>query len=375
MKIVLLGRSMEIGGAERQMSALAIGLAERGHEVRMLLFYRRGAFLEPLERAGIVCEDLGKRGRWDLPGFAWRLARRLRALKPDVVQSFLGPPNLMAAALRPFAGRFALAWGVRASNMDLDDYDWTHRAVEAVQRRLATQAGVIITNSRAGERQLLQDGYDGARIAVVENGIDVDAFAPGAPEAAALRRDWLAGHGGPLVILVARIDPMKDHATFLDAAARLRRTHPGARFVCVGDGDPVLRASLEEKAGGLGLGEAVLWTGPRSDIRAALCAADIATLSSAYGEGFPNALCEAMACAVPCVSTDVGDAARILDDPDRLVTIGDGEALAEAWRRLADLSPADRAALGQRDRGRIVEHYAPASLVARTERLYGALEA
>lgn len=372
MRIVVLGRSMEVGGAERQMSALAAGLAARGHEVTVLLFYRRGDFLEDLARAGVACESLDKRGRWDLPGFAWRLARRLAALRPDVVQSFLGPPNLVAALLRPLLPSTALVWGVRAATMHLDRYDWTHAAVARMQRFLARLPDLVITNSQAGRRQLLDEGYPGDRLLVIENGVDTARFRPGLAASQALRQRWLDGAAGPLVGLVGRIDPMKDQATFLRAASRFRTSRPEARFVLVGDGDPGLAAELRDLARERGLEDALVWAGAMRDMPAVYGACDLIALTST-GEGFPNVVCEAMACARPVIATSVGDVAALIDAPGRLTPVGDDEAIARAWTALFDLPEADRHAEGARNRARIEAHYSLEAMVQRSEDAYRGL--
>jgi glycosyltransferase involved in cell wall biosynthesis len=110
--------------------------------------------------------------------------------------------------------------------------------------------------------------------------------------------------------------------------------------------------------------------GERRDLATLYPAFDIVTLSSAYGEGFPNVLGEAMACAVPCVATDTGDAPLIIGDTGIIVPPRDPAALAEGWRRLAELGPEGRAELGTTARARIIEHYDIDQIVPRFEALY-----
>jgi glycosyltransferase involved in cell wall biosynthesis len=101
-----------------------------------------------------------------------------------------------------------------------------------------------------------------------------------------------------------------------------------------------------------------------------LRAFDIITLSSAFGEGFPNVLGEAMASGVPCVSTQVGEAPRIVGDTGMIVPPRDPVALRQAWQELAALGPQARAELGRRARRRIEEHYSIEAVVAEYERIY-----
>ncbi len=101
-----------------------------------------------------------------------------------------------------------------------------------------------------------------------------------------------------------------------------------------------------------------------------LAAVDVVTLSSAFGEGFPNVLGEAMACAVPVVSTDVGDAAAITGPAGLVVPVRDPAALASAWQRLRRMETGQRAAIGMAGRQRVIENYSLNVIVAQYEALY-----
>ena len=127
---------------------------------------------------------------------------------------------------------------------------------------------------------------------------------------------------------------MKDHPTFLRAAAQFARQNADARFVCVGDGAAAYRDELRTLTRSLGLDDRLVWAGEHGDVKAAYNAFDIATLSSAFGEGFPNAVGEAMACGVPVVGTDVGDVRPIVGELGEVVAPGQPEPLCAGWARL-----------------------------------------
>jgi glycosyltransferase involved in cell wall biosynthesis len=114
----------------------------------------------------------------------------------------------------------------------------------------------------------------------------------------------------------------------------------------------------------------VLLLGERRDLAAIYPIADVVTLSSAFGEGFPNVLAEAMCCGIPCVATDIGDAAEIVDETGMIVPPRDPAALAAGWEKLAALGPDARRKLGAAARARIVARYDLAAIVVRYEVLY-----
>jgi glycosyltransferase involved in cell wall biosynthesis len=200
---------------------------------------------------------------------------------------------------------------------------------------------------------------------VIENGIDVETLQFNASERALVRQEWRVADGEQLIGLVARLDPMKDHPTFLAASALLSRRDSMVRFVCVGDGPPVYRSKLFAQAQSLGLGDRVMWAGLRDDMPAVYSALDIA-VSSSSGEGFCNAVAEAMACGVPCVVTQVGESPDIVGDVGRVVPAGNAEALAAALLEMLGLPVEERLLMGQAARRRIASLYSLDRMVERT---------
>lgn len=367
MRLLLLIRSLELGGAERQLCLLAGGLRARGHQVDVACFYAQGPLLAELAAAGVAVHPLGKSGRWDLLGALLALKRLIARLRPQALYSFLDTPNLLAALARPLCPGLKVAWGVRASDMDLTRYSRFAALMARLPRFLAWGANVIIVNSRAGAAVAASRGLPGAKLVVIPNGIDTARFAPDPAAGQALRAAWGAGTGDPLVGLVGRIDPMKDHANFLRAMARVRASLPDLRLVCVGGGDEGLAAGLRDLAASLGLADCLTWAGPRADMPAVMNALDLCVLASAFGEGFPNVLGEAMACAVPVVTTDVGDAAWVAGWPELTAPPRDPEALAAAALAVLGMPAAARRELGRALRQRAVTEFSLASMVQKTE--------
>ncbi|MFK4765906.1 glycosyltransferase [Desulfobaculum sp. SPO524] len=364
MRILFLARSLETGGAERQIMCLANGLAALGHDVGIAVFYSGGGFEEDLR--GVSLLPLGKTGRWDLFGFLIRLRSAVRGFAPDVLYSFMTPPNILSV----FCPVSCRVWGIRASDMDLSQYDWMHAASHFIEARLSRFASCIIANSHAGAAVARQRGMPAGALCVVPNGIDTDAFSPKAssPQEIAQRRHaWKADNDAPVIALVGRIDPMKDHATFLRAAAKLVPNVPNLRVVIVGDGDNALRTRLTEQAAALGLTQHIIWHGPERDMPRLYPALDVLCLTSAWGEGFPNVVGEAMACGVPCVVTDVGDAAHVVGEAGRVVPPENPTAIAAAIHALLSLPRDERRRLGHAARQRIIDVFSVKAMLTTTQ--------
>jgi glycosyltransferase involved in cell wall biosynthesis len=372
LRIVFLIRSLGYGGAERQMVVLACALRQRGHRVSVLTFYSGGALEPELRAAHVRVRSLEKRGRWDVAGFAARLHRALREEQPNVLHSYLVVPNIIAVAARPLFRGVRIVWGERASNMDLSHYDWLSRFSSGLARTLSRVPDLLILNSRAGLEYAASRGYPRAKMTVIPNGIDTDRFVPDASARRRVRDEWGVAPNERLIGLVGRLDPVKDHETFLRAAARLAETRDDVRFVCVGDGDAHYARAMRELAHDLGIGTRVNWVAGRSDMPAVYNALDIVCLSSA-SEGFPNVIAEAMSCGVPSVATDVGDAAWLLSRPELVAPARDAVALSERMKTLLDSSSGQFAAIGKEARERILAHFSIASLVGNTERALAGL--
>ena len=214
-----------------------------------------------------------------------------------------------------------------------------------------------MTVSQAARDLHVAAGYDPEKFVFIPNGIDVTQFRPD-PAGRREVRQALGVPAGALVVgLPARVDPQKDHPNFVRAAALLARHRPDVRFLLCGDGTTPENQGLAGAIAEHGLLDRFLLLGPRSDMPRILNALDVCTLSSAYGEAFPLAIGEAMACGVPCVVTELGDCAYLVGETGVVVPPRDPEALATAWETLVQLAPEARARLGRAARERIAAHF------------------
>ena len=365
IRVLFLLRSLHQGGTERQLTHLARGMDKERFAVTVATFYDGGALRGEIDGLpGVRVVSLGKGGRWDV-AFLRRLYRLADEVRPHVVHGYLPGGNALALPAGRRTGA-AVVWGVRSADVDYLRYNWAEWAAFRAGAALSRRADRIILNSEKARRYYAARGYAADRMLVIPNGFDTAAFRPDRERGTRLRRAWL-GDGRVLIGIVGRLDPMKDHPTFLAAAAALRPAHPEARFVCVGDvRDADYAASLRREAARLGLADALCWAGACDDMPAAYNALVLLVLSS-MSESFPDVIGEAMACGVPCVVTDVGDAAEVVGETGYVVPPSDPEALREAIAALLSRPAAERDVLGEAARERIGNCYSLALLVQRTE--------
>lgn len=365
MKVLFLLRSLNVGGAERQLVLLAKGLHQRGHDVVVCVFYGGGALEQELRNSGVKLRSIDKRGRWDVLAFFRRLKSVVREEQPDILHSYLPDPNLVSVALKPFFPGLRVVWGVRASRMDLDRYGWLDRVNFFLTCRLSRWADLIIANSECGRRYHVERGYPAATTLTIRNGIDTHRFCPDPEGRARVRAEWGVRDDEALIGMVGRLDLMKDHPVFLEAASLLAQRRPNVKFVCIGGGDGPYRQYLIERTSALGLGQRLRWEGVRADMTAVYNALDV-KVSTSYGEGLSNVLAEAMACGVQVVATDVGDAAWMLGTLGRIVPPKSPEALARTLDQVLEKPTSHPARIRQH----IIDRLSVNALVHATERVF-----
>ena len=363
-RILFLTRSLNYGGSERQLVSLAKELFRQNESVGVATFYKGGDLRVELEREGIPTFSLDKRGRWDIFRFYFNTIGLLREVEPEILYGFVGTANILSIFLRVLYPKIKIVWGIRASNTDLRLYGWFEQFLYRVEIMFSRFADLIIVNSYAGFDYAKLNGFPTEKMIVILNGIDTAKFYPDASLCGEIRSQWKAGSNEKVIGLVGRLDPLKDHPTFLKAAALYSQERKDVRFVCIGDGPPAYRLQLQELSRDLGLGNCLTWVEARNDLTAVYNALDVAT-SSSYGEGFSNVIGEAMACGVPCVVTDIGDSSRIVGDTGEIVSARNPEALVDGWRRMFRRLET-RPSLQEEVRERIIQHFDLDSLLAKT---------
>jgi len=244
------------------------------------------------------------------------------------------------------------------------------RGVIALGVLLSPFADAITLNSEAGRKVHETWGYSRARMAVIRNGVDLDLFRPSVAARRSVRAELGVSPDTPVVGLIARYHPMKEHSTFLQAAGMLHRQDRRVHFLLCGnevtpENPSLTRIMLEHD-----LRNCVHLLGLRHDIPRLTAALDVATSSSSSGEGFPNAVAEAMASGVSCVVTDVGDSAHIVGDTGRVIPRKNVGALAAAWKDILNLERAERSELARRARQRTEDHFVMQRAVDNYEALY-----
>jgi glycosyltransferase involved in cell wall biosynthesis len=254
------------------------------------------------------------------------------------------------------------------------DFSRYHRTTDLTVRlcaRLSRGVKRILVNSYAGFKAHARLGYDAARMLVVPNGFELSRFRPHPPSYQEVRQELGLGPEVRLVGMLARFDPQKDHETFLRVAQLVTKRLPEAFFLLAGNGlsqdNPAFAKLLAANPINP---ERLRILGERHDTPRLLAALDVYVSSSAFGEGFANAIGEAMACGVPCVVTDVGDSAFIVGETGLVVRPRQPQDLSRAIEEVLAWPLSGRTSRGQAARARIQQKFDINKIVAQLESFY-----
>jgi glycosyltransferase involved in cell wall biosynthesis len=375
MKVVHVITGLNQGGAEAMLEKLVLTGRRMNPEIeqQVINLGEPGVVGRRLARAGVVVESLqmGLSPR-SLARLAL-LARRLQSgTAMAVVQTWLWHSDLIGGLCARAVGNRRVVWNLRNSMPRQAATKRASRAVARLCARLSCRVpAAIVCNSVAALREHVAIGYCAEKCLVIPNGFDLRLFASSASSRNEIRARWGAEARNVLVGMVARVDPLKDHATFIRAAARVAGRAAHARFVLVGEGvthDATIEALLAET----GLAARFLLEERSESVQKIMSALDVSCLAS-RSEGFPNVVGEAMACATPTVATDVGDVRHILAD-DRLVAAPeDPEGLANCIEYVLGLGEQARRELGLRQRLRVEREFDIERVWSRYRDLYGSI--
>jgi glycosyltransferase involved in cell wall biosynthesis len=361
---------LNIGGAELMLSRF-LGKSDREvYAPEVLVLMREGPVAAQIEKLGVHVASLRMGESSIRPSDFWALRRQVVAAKPDLIHGWMYHGNA-AASIGAFTSlRFPpVIWSIHHSVANLAAEKPMTRRVVRVLARLSGRVSAISYCSKVAADQHEALGFDGRKRRVIPNGIDCIAFTPSAGARRSLTRLLDIPAKRKIVGNVARFHPMKDQANLVRATAVLLQQGHDVQCLFIGadhdENGPVLRTARE-----LGVASHVTILGARNDVANLLPGFDVYALSSAWGEAFPLAVGEAMACGVPTVATDVGDCGWLVGNTGRIVPPSNQDALAAALADILSLAPGSRLELGRRARARVIENFSLERYVSEHEALY-----
>lgn len=335
LRVLFVISGVDTGGAEMMLFKL-LEASKLAIHSKIIVVKGRGALTEKFNELGVDIEylDLG-RSAFQSPREVLRILSLCRQFEPSVIQGWMYHGNCVAWLIKFLVCRQAkLVWNIRQTLYCLDQEKWMTRQVIRLSRWISSSPAKIIYNSELSASQHEAIGYPSKSSVQISNGFDLNRFKPDNHARGSINDEFCLEEGAPLIVHAARYHPMKDHQTMLHAVKRILESHCEVRFLFIGNGVTLENLVLRSFVKDLELGNNLIFAGERSDLPRVMAAADLVVLSSAWGEGFPNVIGEAMACGTPCVVTDIGNSRLIVGPTGKVVPPRDSAALASAVTEL-----------------------------------------
>jgi len=371
MNILFIITGLSTGGAEMMLLKLLERLPKELFKAHVISLTTLGEIAPRITTQGIPVEAMEFRFGLSLPCDFIRLTKRIRYINPDIVHTWLYHADAVGGLAARFAGVKKIAWCLHNGKMDKSFPFFSRRVGLPLCAFLSKFIpNKIVSCSQNAMRVHTEIGYPSEKMELIPNGFDLAQYKPDPTAKEKLRAELEVDAQTPLVGIIGRFHPMKNHVGFLEAVSLLSRNVSDVHFVLVGAGLDENNTILMETAKQYGIREKVHFLGLRKDIPYIMSGLDIFVSSSSSGEAFPIVLGEAMASGVPCVVTDVGDSAYIVGDTGEVAAPEDMPGLASAMERQLRLSPMERAALGARARERIKSNFEITEVALRYESFY-----
>lgn len=371
-KLIHLITGLNTGGAEMMLYKLLSQIDREKFDIKVISLTDVGPVGEKIKKLEIPVIGLGMKRGVPNPFFLLKLARILKKEKPDILQTWMYHADLLGLLAGRLVGIKHILWNIRHSNLDPKINKKQTIMVAKLCSILSSKTSRIICCSQASLECHQHLGYDKEKMVVIPNGFNLDLFKPNPNnkvskqllEELSLPRDaFIVGH-------VARWDGQKDHANLIKAAKYVIKEDKNIHFVLCGDGISSKNETLSLLIKKENIEKNVHLMGRRDDIPALMPQFDLLVSSSKAGEGFPNVLGEAMACEVPCVTTDVGDSAYIVGDTGLVVPPGNPQLLGEAILTFLKYPESHRKKLGQLARERVENYFSLDLIVRKYENVY-----
>jgi len=369
IRIVHVITELNVGGAETMLFKLVSNMDRNKFDIKVVSLIDIGPIGLKIKEIGVPVIALGMKRGFFNPIMLFKLIKLLKKNKTDLVQTWMYHSDFVGGLASCFAGNIPVVWNIRHSNLDLKFNKISTICIAKICSMLSSWLPQkIICCSYASKSVHSCLGYDDSKMVVIPNGFDTDTFCPNENARIKMREELNLANDTYLLGLVGRYDTQKDHQNFFNAVGLLHGKYPEVNFVLCGDGITNDNQFLNKLIDKEGVRSVTHLLGRRDDMPLLQASFDVA-VSSSCGEGFSNALGEAMACNVPCVVTDVGDSAIIVGDTGFVVPSRDSQTLAKALEKMIETRK-DRKRNISTIRQRIVENFSLGKIVCSYQTLY-----
>jgi glycosyltransferase involved in cell wall biosynthesis len=371
IRILHVITSLSVGGAEMMLYKLLQHMDTSRFENTVISVKANEKIGSLIKNLGVPVYSIKNNRPITLIRSLTDIIRTVRTFHPNLIQGWMYHGNLAALFLRCFLVRNSkLLWNIRHTINRIEREKQSTRLIIRAGTVLSSYAETIIYNSLNSMKQHNILGYCSKRQHVLPNGFDIERFRSSDTVRAKLRSRLCLDENAILIGHVARYHPMKNHIGFIHAACNVLNEVPYIHFVMVGKNIDHTNSAIQHAIDHSGKADNFHLMGECQNVPEIMAAFDIFVSSSEWGEAFPNAVGEAMACGLPCIVTDVGDSAIILNGNGIVVQPGDSNALTQSMLHLLRIGKDARRNIGNRARARIADNYSISVITEMYQELY-----
>lgn len=372
MKVMHIITGLNVGGAELMLKRLMFNMVSCSKsDVTIVSLIKMGTVGFELQEAGFTVLPLNMKNGLSILSVLFQLKRLISQKKPDIVQTWLYHADLLGGVAARLAGVKKIVWGIRTTELKKGSYATACiRSICSVLSYIVPS--MIVNAAEVSKEKHIQLGYCAKKMTVISNGFDFSQLTFNELGRSSLRLAAEVCESTTVIGYLGRFSQVKGPDIFVAAAGLVAKQSAYSRFLMVGRGFDASNVELMAWIRATGFPERFILLGERQDVASCLSAMDVFCLSS-RNEGFPNALAEAMALGLPCVATCAGDAAFILSDTGLLTDDFEPKSVSMNLLKVLDMSPEERAVMGQRAASRVRSMFSIEKSVKQFEELYSTL--
>ncbi|MBF0198108.1 MAG: glycosyltransferase [Planctomycetes bacterium] len=366
-RVLFIITTLDTGGAETMLFKLVKYLDSHNIHSGVLCLGGKGAVANDIEALGIQVKCLDIKGSKAKMWQASKLLPWVRQFEPDIIHCWMYHACLLGSFAAFMYKRATLFWSIHNTSLAPEYHPRSTRMLAKCLSWISSYPTRILYHSLVSQNVHEFKGYGRHKSLLIPNGFDTHEFR--VRKKNSFKEELGLPESSLLVAFVSRMDPQKDIPTFLRSAKALKASMPDVYFICCGTGLDKYNHEWQDMLVEYGLQDCVHSLGVISNVNTLLPQMDLLLLTS-LSESFPSVLGEAMLCGVLCVSTDVGEAAKILGDTGLLVPALQPKLLAEACEKLLKMNPEQKAEKARLARQHIVDNFDILSVARMYEFLY-----
>ena len=368
-KIIYIITGLNVGGAEIVLLRLLMKINKKEYDPLVITLGEKGIMGERIEKLGINVYCLRIHSFINLlPGLI-KLVNKINIFNPQIIHTFMIHSAFFVGIIAKLLNKPTIIWNIFSTDLSLQSNKYKTRLIIKMCAYLSKIIpNRIIVDSNASYASHKKAGYSWEKMEIIHNGVDTNEFSPNTIKRSEYRKQYFKEN--ELVIgLIARYHPVKGHDIFIKAVSILRREVSNVKFLLNGSNIEISNSKLMKMISKEGIQDFIHISDSKLEVTNILLACDILVSSSKF-ESFPNIICEAMACSIPCVVTNVGDCAEIVGETGIIVSANDADELSSAIMGLINMPLKDRKKLGANARLRIKNNFSLSLMMEKYNNIY-----